>query len=291
MKTHQDKKPEANYLSYLDLDFDDARLFMAGGLGNYIALAYKQLSTNKTLTNWDNYSELRKALSRKSKLNVLSAYMEYILGLIGKHANPRFGNTAQQQHAFFQRPGEQENFFTYLFMASQMEKRAILAKKRRKIKSELPVPFLGNIHWDLNAHENKNTFKYTAEEISLTEKQLYAIGIFYMMNFIFDALKQDDALRLMRLINNMHHFQSGPSYRAAHGKRGGKKTAAQRNDKKEQGYKIFLNCKIHEMYGPKTAAMLSALMPLLRRNEIKISDRTVETKWIPEYLKRLQPTD
>ena len=43
MKTHQEKKPEANFLSYLDLDFDDARLFMAGGLGNYIALAHKQL--------------------------------------------------------------------------------------------------------------------------------------------------------------------------------------------------------------------------------------------------------
>lgn len=291
MKIHQDKKTEANYPSYLDLDFNDARLFMAGGLGNYVAMAYKQLSTNKTLTNWDNYSELRKTLSRKSKLNVLSAYIEYVLGLIGKHANSRFGNTAQQQHAFFQRPGEQENFFTYLFMASQMEKRAVLAKKRRKIKSELPVPFLGKAHLDLKMHEGKDYFKFTDERISLTERQLYAIGIFYITNFIFDALKQGDALRLMRLFNNMHHFQSGPSYLAAYGKSGGKKTAARSISKKEQGYQVFLDCKIRDKHGPTVAAMVVALMPQLMRRKIKISDRTVETKWIPEYLERLQATE
>jgi len=291
MKTRQKKKPEANYFSYLDLDFDDARLFMASGLGNYIAPAYKQLFGSDVLIDWNNYSDLKKTLNLKDISKALYTYLKYILQLIGKHSNSKFGTEADQQHNFFQRSTEQDGFFTYLFMASQMEKRTVLAKKSRRIKSELPVPFLGKAHLDLKMREGKDTFKFTAAETRLTEKQLYAIGTFYMINFIFDALKQGDALRLMRLINNMHHFQSGPSYLAAYGKSGGKKTAARRNSKKEQGYQIFLDCKIHETHGPKATPMVAALMPQLRRRKIKISEKTVETKWMPEYVKRIQLTE
>ena len=57
-----------------------------------------------------------------------------------------------------------------------------------------------------------------------------------------------------------------------------------KNAAKETMYKIFVENKIQENYGPKNTAMAQALFELTP-DGVKTNLSTILQKWIPEYLK------
>jgi len=122
-----------------------------------------------------------------------------MLELIGKHNNNRFGSTAIEQHNFFcKRTAEQEAFFKHLFISVQTEKKIIL-------DNEVNNSYLFNPH-KLHSLSDRNMVFCTILGNTVTEQSLYAAGIFYMINFLFNAVKKNDAAYTLKLVSDLRNF-------------------------------------------------------------------------------------
>lgn len=268
-----------NFINYNNLSDEEARLFIGGHLNYFLDEARMILFSEK---NPYYYVKAKNLKHNENDLVFINSCVEYILNLIGKYHNTRFGETALEQHKFFQRNGEQETFFTHLFAAIQEYKKTKITRTNKTVKEEISVPFLNNIHNDLKAYEGKKSF-FKIGTVPIKEGQLYAAGVFYAMNFFFLAIKSNDSIKLGRLFANMVHFKNGPSYLLANAKKGGIKSGKSRCKNKEKARKLFDKHDLYNKYNGKAEAMLSAFKPILRRNRIPISDKTVKTDWIPDF--------
>jgi hypothetical protein len=267
------------YLTYNHLTDEDRRLFAATHLHLYLDDAYRRLFPQK--------NNSKKFLSgppyNPADLDYIVACIKYALGLIGRYSNERFGETAAKQHAFFQRQHEQETFFTHLFRAVQLRKRDVVSQKNPAVSD---TAIINNEHVGIEALNNKQNIFAKIGGSWIKENDLYAAGIFYAINFSFDAVKSNDAGRLCRLLASMFHFGSGSSYEAAYGQKGGKANIKRWAVKKERAYELYLKHDVYKKYKGKHEAICVAMKHILRRNSIRVAPATLETRWVPEFVKR-----
>jgi len=274
-----------NFISYNNLAGEKQRLFASAHLHHYLNDAVKLLfPADKAKPLFS-----QKAGYSPENLAYINARINFALELIGEYSNPRFGRTAAKQHSFFQRPTEQEVFFTYLFQAVQTHKKSIIVRKNPKA-AEIGTPYLNKAHVELEAYRKKGVLCFKILGKNVPEKEIYAACVFYAMNFVLDAAVSDDALRLSRLLANMFHFGSGTSYHAADGKKGGESRARKWAATKEKAYALFVRHDVHKKFGPKHDAIQSRMTTILRTNRVRVSPGTLKTKWIPEFVRRYKST-
>jgi hypothetical protein len=276
-----------NFLSYNNPSPDDARLFMVANLHFYLRDAHACLFKNPKARSYIKFEDLN---HNDKELHFINSCITYLLELIGEYSNSRFGMTASGQHRFFGRPNEQITFFPCLFLAIQAHKQKIIIKAKPESEAPLMASRVNDAYLDLKMFEGKKTgfFKVAGKYIS--EKQLYAAGVFYAMNFIFDAIRANDALKLSQLLAHLQHFKSGPTYLAAYGKKGGKKTKEKRNNKRDTAYALFMKYNVYQKLGPGHEAMISELIPILRRHHIAVSPATLKTRWVPLFVTQIKLT-
>jgi hypothetical protein len=220
------------------------------------------------------------------QLERINSIIKYDLELIGQYSNYRFGSSAQEQHRFFRRPGEQDTFLIHLFRAIQEHKRKIVIAANKIAEREFGESKVYRSHLVLRTWEDTNEAYFKIEKKSLSEKQLYAAGVFYMINFILVAKDEVQHWRYDRLMERLSHFADGTPYFEADGKKGGKKRGENRRAKKDKIYALFCESRVYEEAGPKIEAMLFEMKRLLRKKRISVSDATLKTRWIPEFVKR-----
>jgi len=274
------------YLNYNDMSEADAGLFMNAKLHCYLNEARAKLfRKSRGKTNYykktDDFNHNAKHLLR------INSVIEYALILIGRYSNARYGKSAVEQHNFFKSPNEQGHFLTYLFMAVQENKNRNIDTKNSSGQQEILVPYLRKAHLKLRAFEKKDENYFDACEQKINEKQLYAAGVFYVMNFAFDALKIGSKARYEALLVNLEHFRNGPSYLSADGKKGAQKSISTKRIRKDMGYQIFCE-RIYKHPDQKRLAMALDLHAELKKIGIKMHISTVEKKWIQDFCKKIQ---
>lgn len=260
-------------------------------------ISFNHSSFNSLLLDKDtakNFTSANKTLFGRSKSNsfpytkeqidFLDLRIQYILELIGKYSNTRFGQSAEKQHAFFQRPSEQSSFLTYLFIAIQEHKKAVISKRNKAVRNEFIVPYLEKIHLKLRSYEGKRRFYFTISENRLTEKQLYAVGVIYMFNFIYQLSNEDDSKKMKEILNNLNHFSMGPSYFPFYGTIGLRQKRQKLEAEKEKAREIFNNTNLLKNSSDESY-ILKKLTPMLRRRKIYVSEQKIKS-WLPEFLKK-----
>lgn len=268
-----------NYISYNKLPFERRAVFFGAGLGSYLRYAEQILFGSKKRIIVEAGSAAKPIYSHKD-VALINTYIEYALKIIAIY-NSRFGKTAAAQHKFFNRTAEREIFFTCLFAGLQLQKRKVLGKNIPD--TEILFPFVGDAYQQLEAYrEGQPCFDIQGKDVS--EREIFAAGIFYAVNFVFDAVEKHDAERVSRITADLLSFGVGTSYRASHGKKGGAKTKNKQLENKKRAYELFLDNNIYTKYGRKHDAMYEGLMPILEKAGIKIAPATVKKKWIPDFV-------
>lgn len=276
---------ELNYIEYCDLSEDDYALFLSAGLPTYLLdiINWSHLDINI----WDDkYSENRTGFLKDNK-NYINQGIQYALEVIGQHSNSRFGSTAEEQHKFFKRTAEQETFPVLLFMAVQKQKVDFLRENSEEGKGLKPMkhPYVDDNYLKLAQHHKKTYSYFESKGKKLAEEQVYGFGAFYLVNFIFQAVKENNAARVSKLISEMLHFKSQEEYNAEIGRAGGRKSAKMKNQEKDRLYEIFINENIYDNFGDKHEAMAHELFKL-KPEDMKIAFSTVHKKWLPDFLKK-----
>jgi hypothetical protein len=267
-----------NYISYNKLPFERRAIFFGAGLGSYLRYAEDILFKSKKPVSSYTASSAEPLYNRKDRAQI-NTYIEYALQLIAAY-NVRFGTTAAAQHKFFNRTAEQESFFACLFAGLQLQKRKVLGKNIPD--TEIFFPFVGDGYQRLEAYrEGQSCFEIEGNPV--LERQIFAAGIFYVVNFVFDAIEKNDAALVSRLTADLMSFGLGTSYQAGHGKKGGAKSKSKEIENRERAYQLFLDKRIYDS-GPKHTAMASAMMSVLKEAGIKTALSTVEKKWIPDFI-------
>lgn len=274
------KPIKSNYILYNTLSAERRAVFFEAGLGVYLSHAERALFGSRNRTTY-NASRVTEPLYSTKKAALINIYIEYALSIIAIF-NPRFGVTADEQHEFFNRTAEQEVFFTYLFAGMQQRKRDALGDKVPE--DELKFPYVGDNYQSLEGFNTKREcFKVRGKVVS--EREIFAAGIFYAVNFIFDAVEKRDTARIKGIKKDFDAFGLGTSYRAAHGKKGGIKSNREKVKNRERAYQLFVDNKIY-IKGGCYAALCEDLMPILKKAGIKAAPTTVEKKWIPDFIGR-----
>ncbi len=275
--------PPKNYLAYNNLSGDGLNIFKAAKLHYYLQYAEDNFfpSQNK---NWHIDLSSDRLIYNEAALSFINARVAYALGLIGLHCNERFGATPQDQHKFFQRIHEQGCFFSYLYAAVQ-KKKAEEVKNKFPQSTKVEHPYVGNTYLELEKQRCKTNCFYIGKE-QIKEKDIYIAAIFYVINFMFDAVLKNDAARLSQLNAELLYVGLGTSYHAVHGKKGGDKRVGPYRTNHNKAYAIFVENNIQEKFGSKNLAMAEELHRLLKMKKIDVKISTLEVKWIPEFIKR-----
>ena len=280
-----------NYLEYIHADDHAASLLFDSNSDMLLNKAYQTLFKKVTDVNARAFDYSGNLEIPTEEVEHIENCTSFILEIIGKYSNSRFGKTAEEQHSFFQRKGEQETFFTHLFRAIQEHKQEKLkgnANPKDVVFPESPLDEVpGKVHTALK--KEQRLFKIKNSEIS--ENQVYAAAIFYYANFLVSALKQNDAIQTGRLYGMLMHFHAGTSYDLALGKTGSVKRREIHSNKKEDGYKVFIEEDIHgqaqnNKYLNTKTHMAHKLYQACEARGIKCSEQTIRTKWLPDFLKR-----
>lgn len=278
---------ELNYIEYFDLSEDDYALFLSAGLPTYLLDVINWSGLDINLED-DNYSENRIGFL-KGKKDYLNQGVQYALGLIGEHSNSRFGKSAEEQHKFFKRTAEQDTFSTLLYMAIQKQKVDFLQENSEEGKKLKPMehPYVGDNYLELARHHKKTYSYFENKGKKLTEEQIYGFGAFYLVNFIFQAVKENNAARISKLMSEMSYFKSQDEYKPVYGREGSKKSTITRNEAKNRMYRVFVKKDIKNKFGPNHEAMAAEIYRL-KPKKLKVSRYTILKKWIPDFLKRME---
>ena len=276
---------ELNYIEYFDLSEDGNALFLSAGLPTYLLDVINWSGLDINMRD-DNYSENRIGFL-KDNIDYINQGIQYALELIGKHSNSRFGSAAEEQHKFFKRTAEHETFSTLLYMAIQKQKSVFLQKNSEEGKklAHIKHPYVGDNYLELARHHKKTYSYFENKGKKLTEEQVYGFGAFYLGNFIFQAVKENNAARVCKLISEMSHFKSQKEYNAEVGRAGGRKSAKEKNQEKDRLYKIFIDENIYDNFGDKHEAMANELFKL-KPEDMKIAFSTIHKKWLPDFLEK-----
>ena len=273
-----------NFISYSDLNLEDSRLFLQARLNYFLNKAGLQIfGKDRLLCSYE--SKLLKIAP--DKLVIINNYIEYILGLMGGYLNKYEKRNAVQVHKALQKEAEQEFFFFNLFTAIVNYKSLIIERKYpERLKEVKPANKISNFHHELKAIEkSKGEIKFQIGQKLLREKDIYNTAVFYVMNFAFGALKSNDIQRFSRILISIDDLKFGPSYQAAYGKSGGKKSGVKRSRNKNKARKLFNDNNMYVICKGKAEAILADFMPILQKNKIFVSEETVRTEWIPEFSK------
>jgi hypothetical protein len=274
-----------NYLTYNNPSSNEASWLPSEDIYHFLNKARTTLF-RKSRGRKVYYKSAEDFCHTPEQLERIHSIIEYSLKLIGQNSNGRFGSSAQEQHRFFQSPSEQETFPIHLFLAIQEHKRKIVTAGNEVAGKEFGESKVHRSHLVLREWEDKHeTYFKIAQEI-VTENQLYAAGVFYMINFLLAAKDNAEHWGRDRLMNNLSHFANGTRYFEADGRKGGKKCGESRRNKKDKVYAFFCEAKIYEEAGPKVEAMLFEMKKILREKRISVPVETLRTRWIPEFAKR-----
>lgn len=276
-----------NYIEYYDLSEDDYALFLSAGLPTYLLDIVNWSGLDINIRD-DNYSENRTGFLKDNK-NYINQGIQYALELIGEHSNSEFGSTAEEQHKFFKRTAEQENFSTLLYMAIQKQKSDFLQENSEDGKqlAHMEHPYVADNYLELARHHKKTYSYFENRGKKLAEEQVYGFGAFYLVNFIFHAVKENNAARVSKLISEMSHFKSQEEYKPVYGREGSKKSVMTRNIAKDRMYKVFVKKDIKNEFGPSHEAMAAEIYRL-KPKKLKVSPSTILKKWVPDFLKRME---
>ena len=279
-----------NYLGYIEADEATRLLVCQANINVVVNNAYRTLIKKVDDVN-------AQAIDYSGKLNIsederehIESCISFILQIIGKHSNSRFGETAEEQHRFFRRKYEQETFFKHLFIAVQEHKKLNLTRQsdlsQAEINKNYLVPFWDGVPEKLHTALKQENRLFKIKNAEINETQIYAAAVFYYANFLIQALRENDAIRLSQIYAMLIHFTRSRNYNAAHSQVGVQKKQSTNEQKKARALKLFKEEEIQQNYGPKRTAMAAALKDACKRHKIKCSEETIRTNWIPEFINK-----
>ena len=273
-----------NFLNYSNLNLEDSRVFLGARLNYFVNKAGIQLFGKKgLLCSYEN--NILKI--EPSDLDLINGYIKYLLELIRNHRNLYEQSSVSDVNSLYDRHSEQEFFLFNLFTAIINYKNKVLSKKYPEILKQINAAgTIHNLHHKLKSIEkDKGEITFEINGKSVREKDLYVAATFYVINFAFEAVKSNDSQRLSRILISIDDLKSGPSYLSVNGKAGGQKSGKTRGKNKEKARRIFIKNDIYKRCNGKAEAMISELMPILKKNNISVSEATVRTEWIPYFSK------
>lgn len=215
------------------------------------------------------------------EVDIINAVISDVLDLIGQYSNSRFG---KNQDLFFKRLAEQETFLAHLSKSILMHKQELLSGGLSNL-NQLP-PFTGEMLQEVHAQILPKERKLQLGGMLLSEKQVYAFSFFYYVDFLIDAYAEGETARFSRLMSLWLHFKDGVDYSAGLGKKG----RASKRDKwakvQQDALEIFVSRNVEEEYGPLKEAMARRLYELCQASGINVSEDTIRTKWLKNFLKK-----
>ena len=280
-----------NYLEYVDADDETSVLICQANIDLVVNKAYRTLVKKVDDVNARAIDYTGKLKISEDEREHIESCISFVLEIIGKQSNSRFGETAEEQHRFFRRKYEQETFFLHLFRSIQWHKQQELkgnTNPKDIVFPETPLDEVpGKVHTALK--KEQRLFKIKNSEI--TEKQLYAAAVLYYANFLISALKQNDAIYLSMLYGMLMNFHAGTSYDLALGQVGSVKRQKIYSKKKEKIYKVFIEEDIYGQvqdneYINTKKQMARKLFQSCEARGIKCSEQTIRTKWLPDFIGR-----
>jgi hypothetical protein len=275
---------------YKALPVEDSCLALQANLEFLLNSAYKIIFQKKG--GISRYQTSNDFIHTSEEIYKLDHITNFMLEIIGKYSNERFGDTAELQDRFFQRKYEQPGFFTHLFISIQSHKAKQIGNVKGQTSNEIiTYPFFNNYHLEFSLDEDKKTKYFVKDKISYTEKQLYASGVYYVIPFILRAIKEGDSVHLSKLLISASKYIDGINYSGFQSMRGGNISGNKRSQNKEKAYSIFVKKNIYKnsqrdkITRPKNYILAENLHGNLPKN-IKVSLSTITTDWIPEFVKR-----
>lgn len=189
-----------NFISYNNLNFEDARLFFALGFNNYLDKARQIVFKNKITANYVEFESLH---FDQDNLDYLNSRIIDILELVGRYTNIRYTtfkktnpedpevtsqDIAMEQHQFFNKASERESFAAHLLFSMLFKKMKVQELKNSSFeKNILTTPF-STVEKELKKIKGGKRFTYGPSQMSHMEAR--AVGVYYMVNLIWLTAKE-----------------------------------------------------------------------------------------------------
>ena len=158
-------------------------------------------------------------------------------------------------------------------------------KKITSINPHLGRAYIGVMVQDTYLHNKSletEPFKLKLANKIRTEKQVYAVASFYAIELALQSFQEGDINSLSKLYGDLYEFSLGPSYAAIHGTRGGKKSAIEMNLYKKRAEEIYSEQNLCKY---KNLSAATDVYKILTEENIFVSLKTLETKWVPIFKK------
>ena len=220
----------------------------------------------------------------KEELQTIENVNNDIYCFISKYSNNRFGDN---QHSFFERRAEQETFYKHIFISIVMYRREMLGVQANEL-NHLP-PFSSQMLIGVTSLLEPQQRKFQLGAMALTGKQVFAFAFFYYFKFLFDAFIESDLERLTTLIAIWVHFKEDIDYSEGFGRIGGTKKSKKWDSRKRKAYKLFIENEVAGKFGPSKEAMASRLKELCAASKVPVSETTLRTRWIKEFIDKSKP--